>query len=366
MNKLLGVSIAAMLAVTPMMANATTANHRALTPATVGNVSENQNIATTSYVKGAYNAVADEVNAIAGDIAITTVGNETLNNINTTDSIATNVKTLDAKMGDVSTLASGAAANSVLTEQGNAADLVTAVIAINDALATTTGDATVGTGTYNYVVAGATGASNLVRLDTAMGKQATGGNYIGATVGDNSTTLSANIAALDTAVGTTTNGTIVRAIGIGTNQKTVAQNLKDLDTQVELNRGAVATLNGSVSTDGSVLKTIKENAQTADFTATASGLSNGTLAQAINQVQTNLNSANTDAALLQGHYYDYQDDAQNNIEKDTIAGAIQKVDAQVYTNTGAIATINAKQIQLYGDWTSPDTSTKTVTIAQLP
>lgn len=365
MNKLLGVSIAAMLAVTPMMANATTANHRALTPATVGDVSANQNIATTSYVKGAYNAVADEVNAIAGDIAITTVGNETLNNINTTDSIATNVKTLDAKMGDVSTLASAANADSVL-KTANATDLVGAVVAINNALATTTDDAKVGAGTYNYVAAGATGASNLVRLDTAMGKQATGGNYIGATVGDNSTTLSANIAALDTAVGTTTNGTIVRAIGIGTNQKTVAQNLKDLDTQVELNRGAVATLNGSVSTDGSVLKTIKENAQTADFTATASGLSNGTLAQAINQVQANLNSANTDAALLEGNYYDYQDDAQNNIEKDTIAGAIQKIDAQVYTNTGAIATINAKQIQLYGDWTTPDTSTKTVTIAQLP
>jgi hypothetical protein len=362
MNKLLGVSIAAMLAVTPMMANA--ANSVAQLP-TYEVEQANTNIATTSYVKGAYNAVANQVNNVRNDI---TVDTSAAKNISASNTIGGNVTALDTAVGNVGTIATVADNGSVL-KTANTTDLVGAVVAINNALATATGDATVAQkqGGYNQITAGVSTANNLVALDTAIGQVGSSKTYL-TTIGDGTGEVSVgdNLNALNDAIGNiTTTGEYILPIGTGEGKKTIAQNLKDLDTQVELNRGAVATLNGSVSTDGSVLKTIKENAQTADFTATASGLSNGTLAQAINQVQTNLNSANTDAALLEGNYY-YHDTVtgENGHTKDTVAGAIQKVDAQVKRNEQAITAINNTQIPLFGNWAS-ETASGNVTIAQL-
>ena len=71
MKKILGVSIAAMLAVTPMMANATglgTAGDSSITysdgTSTKPTITSGKNIATTTYVQGAYDALAEKHNAL--------------------------------------------------------------------------------------------------------------------------------------------------------------------------------------------------------------------------------------------------------------------------------------------------------------
>ena len=113
MKKLLGISIVAMLAVTPMMANAAGQAIPA-TPQT-GNTyyaaavaSEGTSkIATTSYVKGAYNAIQTELNGIATDIDVTTDGTH----IHASKSVAENLAELDTavvandtKIGAITTL----------------------------------------------------------------------------------------------------------------------------------------------------------------------------------------------------------------------------------------------------------------------
>ena len=74
MKKLLGVSFAAILAVVPMMASAAEGDRTGLAALTIKDATANTNIATTSYVKGAYNAVAQKVNTLVSDTAIATDG----------------------------------------------------------------------------------------------------------------------------------------------------------------------------------------------------------------------------------------------------------------------------------------------------
>lgn len=124
MKKLLGISIVAMLAVTPMMANAAQTNATALAE-TSG--TETNAIATTSYVKGAYNAVRTAHNAILGEITVTgtdhthiTEGNTVAENLVELDSaVAAN----DTKIGMINTLK-----NSDKFDTGEADDVVTAII----------------------------------------------------------------------------------------------------------------------------------------------------------------------------------------------------------------------------------------------
>lgn len=165
MKKLLGVSIAAMLAVSPMMANATT---KSASDLAASGVTTNTDIATTSYVAGAYDAIATQHNAVVADIAVAD-GNHVL----AADSIGTNVNALDTKMGTISgttknvnaqaTLSANiqtldtamgskaqlTSTKGVLNTEANRADLVTAVKAINDALADSNTASTVAE--HNYI-----------------------------------------------------------------------------------------------------------------------------------------------------------------------------------------------------------------------
>ena len=80
MKKLLGISIVAMLAVTPMMANATAVPAQVTLMTAPGrgaeiaggketpNLQENTQIATTSYVTGAYNALGAAHNVVEGRV----------------------------------------------------------------------------------------------------------------------------------------------------------------------------------------------------------------------------------------------------------------------------------------------------------
>lgn len=87
MKKLLGVSIVAMLAVAPGMADAAVGKMNA--PDAVSNT----NIATTSYVKGAYKVTADKIDAVIDDIT-TTDGTYS----KAANSVGVNLKTLDSQI----------------------------------------------------------------------------------------------------------------------------------------------------------------------------------------------------------------------------------------------------------------------------
>ena len=100
MKKLLGVSIAAMLAVLPTLARAETGD-RTVTKIQAGTV-----IATMSYVKGAHKDVADKVDALIDDTAIT----GTHSYIGAGKSVSYNLEQLDAA---VATLSGGAGAGTV-------------------------------------------------------------------------------------------------------------------------------------------------------------------------------------------------------------------------------------------------------------
>jgi len=135
MKRLLGISIAAMLAVTPMMANA--AQQSGNLDAASG--SERNRIATTSYVKGAYNAVKTEHDKVVSDITVNQGQNETLYHITAGDSVAENLKSLDSAVhaddvaiGTISDLTSTTGANATRWDTGENEDIVTAINATKD------------------------------------------------------------------------------------------------------------------------------------------------------------------------------------------------------------------------------------------
>lgn len=194
MKKLLGVSIAAMLAVSPMMANAAlgtpgdssiTYSDNSTTKPTLSQASTN--IATTTYVQGAYDALAEKHNALNGRVGTlegtkATEGSvlhaidnysETgqftaasgAKNVGEAATLNAAITTLDTSMGDVDTLSSTTVLN------GYSGDLVGAVNAVAQAVdLANTGNSTkntVATDGY-YIEAGDGVASNLGDLDTAV------------------------------------------------------------------------------------------------------------------------------------------------------------------------------------------------------
>ena len=105
MKKLLGISVMAMLAVSPMMANAA----KTIGDLPTASADTNTNlVATTSYVKGAYNAVKTEHNKVVADM---TVASGTYDHINAGNSVAENLVSLntgvtqnDTKIGAIDNL----------------------------------------------------------------------------------------------------------------------------------------------------------------------------------------------------------------------------------------------------------------------
>ena len=111
MKKLLGVSIVAVLAVTPMMANAARSASVA-DVATIASVTDSSNLATTSYVQGAYKVLSDAHNAVIDDITVSAPeSGQTYEAISETNSVGENLEALDAKVKTLN--ATAATTNSV-------------------------------------------------------------------------------------------------------------------------------------------------------------------------------------------------------------------------------------------------------------
>lgn len=72
MKKLLGISIVAALAVTPLMANATPVS--VALQGTNGQVTASNDVASTSYVKGAYNVLGEAINSLGTTVGDSSTG----------------------------------------------------------------------------------------------------------------------------------------------------------------------------------------------------------------------------------------------------------------------------------------------------
>lgn len=192
MKKLLGVSIAAMLAVsganaTPTQTAAQIDSAKATAPAQA-----TTQIATTSYVKGAYADIATEHNKVVADITVSGVTGD-VNYITNGNSVADNLKQLNEQVVSLT----GAAGGTV--QDGNFVD-----------------DAN-------------TMAQNVNALDTEIGANVTDGSYV-----KDENKINGNLQALDSAVGAAVAGNVI-ADSLnqdGTLKTTVAANLGLIDTKI--------------------------------------------------------------------------------------------------------------------------------------
>lgn len=320
MKKILGVSVAAMLAVTPMMANATINSGSV---ATIANVTADTNMATTSYVQGAYKVLSDAHNAVITDITVPALQEGEYNSIRAAKSVQENLVALDTAIstltGDssntyqtksASTVGEGLSASDGTNHitSGNAVganleSLNTAVIANDTAIA-------------NHTTA--IGAANGTAFQTAM----TGKNYI-----SGATNVTGALGTLDTTVKTQEN-----TIG--------AANSAALTSALTgTNAGEAQTVVGALNALDSAIEGLRTNAGTTyqaknDSTVVASDLSQtGTnhIAEGAS-VHTNLSTLN--AAVIAND------------------SAISTNTSNISTNTTNISTINNKQIPIVQTWTA--------------
>lgn len=113
MKNLLGISLIALFAVSPMMANAAEGDRDAkLTKFGAGAIVLTPHLATTSYVDGAFKASADKIDLLIDDTAVATNGNY----IDKGKSVSANMKELDAGLKNV---------NDVVIEHGEAIETLT-------------------------------------------------------------------------------------------------------------------------------------------------------------------------------------------------------------------------------------------------
>lgn len=256
MKKLLGISLVAALAVAPSLANAAiTAN--SVTLINNGNTpTANTNVATTSYVQGAYNALGKEVNAIITD---TTVTGESHNYIANDKNVAENLVALDTQ---VKTIADQSGDYVTHTEG-------TVTVGENQSLTYLTGS-----------TAGTNVGSNLGKLDIAIKANADN-------IATNTTNIATNASDINTLEGRmdTAEANINE---LQTNMSTAQNDIDALEGRMDTAEGDIDALEGKVGTlsDGTYT-----DGQTvgADISALDTGLNN--LATTVSTLSGNVNGA---------------------------------------------------------------------------
>lgn len=334
MKKILGVSIVAMLAVSPMMAHAA----RTVTALGTKDATESGNIATTSYVKGAYNAAAGAINALITDTAVS----GTHNYIQAGETVSGNLGLLDANVkANADAIAAlgggGSIANQVKSGAQNADYDATKDDYANNTIGKAIHDNTAAISALNTnkqneadsnVTSAALEAAELTSADLNTG-HGVAANLIkvAGNVKDNAATIAGHTTAINNHA-----DAIDLLNGSDTTSGSVAYAVKQLaDGAVASNTSAIATLNGDASTDGSVAKQI----------ATAVSNINTNLNAKQNESDSNVTSEAltaaqlTSADLTTGH---------------DVAGNLVKVAQKAKTNATNINTINNKVIKVVSDW----------------
>ena len=221
MKKLLGISLVAVLAVAPMMANAAqsvpASNAAALANASTV-TGDNTAIATAAYVKGAYDATAANLRLISTDIDVTangTADNASGKVLLATDSVAENLAHIDAKIGAFTDATSNKIITNTATVSANLKALEGAINSGNSGLSDKIGTIADGTAVID---------SN------------------GTLMIDEDASVAANLGHIDTKIGTMTDV----ANGIVTNAASVSTNLQALEGRVLTAESDIDTLQAEV------------------------------------------------------------------------------------------------------------------------
>lgn len=260
MKKLLGVSLVAALAVLPVAANAA-AGDRIVQALEAGAPTSSTNLASTSYVQGAYKAVADTVDDVIADTA---VGEGDYAAIGEGKTVSHNLVALDTAIKNLGSGA-GSVANQVKTgAQGadftnttsglTATTIAGAINEVEGRVDTAESDIDAIEGNIGTMANLATEADNLVGAvnevvsDSTVAELEQGESY-NTGIAHNQT-VAENLVALDTAIGTiNANSGSLAADGHYIEQdNTVSENLVALDGQVYTNAGNVSTNATNIAT----------------------------------------------------------------------------------------------------------------------
>lgn len=242
----------------------------------------------------------------AGDVTYTgidtTVG-ANADNLVTSGAVATAI-------GNASTAVDNAFADNTLDENGlSAADSLAKVASIHSTVARQGNLTKAWNEGFDSTAAETAEATNLYNATTNTGNNgdATPDNYV-PTVAAVEARVQSAISEATSAAGNNaartyqtksdsnvaSNGNYITAgqgvganlVALDTRAKTNADNIAANTTNIGTNTSNITKLNGDVNTAGSVLKSIKDNAETATFTPGDSGLTSTTLAAAIKEVKT--------------------------------------------------------------------------------
>lgn len=379
MKKILSVSILAMLTVAPLAANATDPHRYAgvtidetTTAQNGGN--DTQKVASTAYVKGAYNAaigVVDTESARVDGIlgGKTTGANVTHSTLykNSDDTIYGNLEKLETA---IDTLTNNSGSTYVTKSSASAAD--------NKATGQTTLHYATGDGEHV--------GSNLAALDAQVYTNKTGidtlttnttvtnaGNYL--TADGN---VAANLGALDAAVGqkstltTTAKDTIVAAIN-------------EVDNHADANAAAIGTMANLGTATGTNLASdngnlvVAVNKLDADMGSLASlnTTEKDSLVGAINEVRGNgtlsdngtyIQSTNTVAQNLSALDTQVKTNADNISDNATNIGTLSGLTTTAQGNlVAAVNEVNSKQLTVYSGWNggaAPTAASSTVALTK--
>lgn len=351
MTKVMRISVVAMLAVLPLGANAAKTAATMNLQGNAGVITPNNQMATTSYVQGAYNAVASEHNKIVNDITLTGERVEG-DHISNTASVAENLEALNSAIKSLS-VSSSADFVTKTTATAVAPEGVTLQYATHGDL--------VGQNLGSLDAQVATNATNISTLTTNT-TVADDGNYISA--GAN---VAANLGALDTQVKTnaTTLGAFDEAKShIKITNTDVFTNLHVLDAQVAANSNNINTNTNNISLNTTAIGNVSQ-------LATAGGLipeNTDNLVDAVKAINTSLGNSNSNATISAGNYV---------TAGQTVGGAVAALDTAIKNNaddietingtignsamgttattvTGAIAEMHGKKLTVYTTWNSDD------------
>jgi hypothetical protein len=313
MKKIMGVSVFAIMAALPMIAGAAKQSAPITLQGNNGSISPSTQVATTSYVQGAYNALATEHNKVVSDITLTGTYDNT-DHISAGASVAENLESLNSAIKS----AVGSSSDTYVTKGSATATAVEGktlqYIPLEDGV---TPGTNVGVNLGKLDNAIYTNASEIGTFDV-NGNQ----NYV-----SDANTIQQNLQSLDGQLKLNTNTIGVYDAGKSHSKienTDIFSNLHILDAQVAANSNAI-TINTSA------IGTVSE-------LSSAGGLIPSTttnLVDAVKAINTSLNNANTGATIIEGTYVD---------EGDTVAQAIDKLDGAIEVNANAISDINTNKI----------------------
>ena len=253
---------------------------------TANTINDTKKVASAAFVKGAYNAIQGEIRNISADIDVTSNGNT----ITAANSVAENLGALDTKIGALVSQLPG----SKLTQNGTVSENLQS---LNNAIITLTGDASDAYVTKVSATASPVPDKQLRYVD-------------------------------------------------GTDGTKVGVNFGILDNQVYTNTTAISTLNDAVTESGSVLYMIDNNAVSAKYSNSTSGLQNTTIQGAIDEVEGRVDTleagVNQSGSVLNSIRENAANATYDNDNTDLTAETI---------NT-AIDEVANKQIPMVTDWTN--------------